>query len=153
MTRRPDRRQQPRRIERLEVTALLCDYAEEINGKLYIMGGGWSRIMLNRPVDLALAVKIAVPWDQTNVRHSISAKLLTEDGEPVRIEDQAVQLEGHLEVGRPPGLRRGTALDAPLALRFQGLKLQPGSYSWRFEIDGEEYARLPFEAIRGGEQQ
>jgi hypothetical protein len=134
----------------LEVTALLCDYAEEINGKLYIMGGGWSRIVLNRPVDISLAVKIAVPWDQTNVRHSISAKLLTQDGEAVQIEGEVVHLVGHLEVGRPPGLRQGTALDAPLAMRFQGLNLQPGSYSWRFEIDGEERARLPFEAVQGG---
>jgi hypothetical protein len=134
----------------LEVTALLCDYAEEINGKLYIMGGGWSRIVMNRPADITLAIKIAVPWDQTNVRHSIRAKLLTEDGQPVQIDDNVVQLEGHLEVGRPPGLRRGTALDAPLALRFQGLNLSPGRYSWSFEIDGEEQARLPFEAVQAG---
>jgi len=134
----------------LEVTALLCDYAEEIRGKLYIMGGGWSRIVVNRPVDMTLAVKIAVPWDQTNVPHSISAKLLTEDGQPVRIEDQVVQLDGRIEVGRPPGLRQGTALDAPIALRFQGLDLPPGSYSWHFDIDGKEQARLPFEAVQGG---
>ena len=47
----------------MKVTILLADSAQAINGKLYILGGGWS-IADPGPVVMALAMKIEVPWDQ-----------------------------------------------------------------------------------------
>src|SRR3712207_6134998 len=67
----------------MKVTMLLCDAAEEVGGKLYILGGGWS--FLHRPgvpTNMALAIKIAVPWNETNQSHTLRAHLLTDDGEP-----------------------------------------------------------------------
>lgn len=129
---------------------LLCDAADQQGGKLYILGGGWSVIYApGVPVNMALAVKLAVPWDQANEVHQLRAALLTDDGDPVDLGTGAVQVEGEFEVGRPPGMKRGTAIDAPLALPFNGLALQPGGYVWILEIDGTEMARAPFRVLEG----
>jgi hypothetical protein len=117
---------------------LLCDYAEELGGKLYIMGGGWSRLFTpNQPANMALAIKLLVPWNETNRVHDIAVRLLTQDEIPVPNEEgKDIQLTAQLEVGRPPGMRVGSRIDAPLALRFQGLTLDTGTYMWQFSVDG-----------------
>ena len=63
----------------MKTTVLLCDQAQEVGGKLYILGGGWSQYR-GSPVTMTLAVKIAVPWDAANMQHEFLAKLVTEDG-------------------------------------------------------------------------
>ena len=128
---------------------LLCDYAEELGGKLYIMGGGWSVLQTpNVPSNVYIAIKLAVPWSQANEQHDIAIRLLTEDGELVHSEGPEgkndVQLVGKVEVGRPPGLRPGTSLDLPLVAGFQGLVLLPGGYLWSLEIDETPLATTPF---------
>ncbi len=60
---------------------LLCDAADEAGGKLYILGGGWSVLQIpNLPTPMALAIMISVPWDQSNMRHTLAVRLVTEDG-------------------------------------------------------------------------
>jgi len=124
---------------------LLCDAASASEGKLYILGAGWSQILEpDIPVNMALAVKIAVPWDQSNEPHEIRVALVTGDGEPVQVGDEAVQAHGKFETGRPPGLAPGTPLDAVFALSFAALTLEANSYVWELEIDGTPMARTPF---------
>ena len=55
----------------------------------------------------------------------------------------------NLEVGRPPGMKRGTPIDAPFVLPFPGIALGPGGYVWLLEIDGTEMARTPFRVMEG----
>ena len=128
----------------MDVTLLLCDWAEEINGKLYIMGAGWSQLRMATPANMSLAAKIDVPWDQTNKRHKVSAILLTEDGQEVNADGKPIRIDGEFEVGRPPGVTPGNPLDAPLTLRFEQLALPTGGYRWSFEIDGQESASASF---------
>ena len=124
---------------------LLCDYAEVVNGKLYIMGGGWSRILRpNVPTSMGLAIKIMVPWDQTNTPHKIEIEALTEDGDPIILNGEPMKIEAGLEVGRPPGLKKGTPLDAPLAIVMPGVALDAGAYEWRLSVDGNPVARTTF---------
>jgi Family of unknown function (DUF6941) len=137
----------------MEATMLLCDWAEEINGKLYVMGGGWNRLTRRAPAStMALAVLVQVPWDRANMPHTLKASLMTEDGQPVTQEGKEVTVEGKMEVGRPPGIRPGTALAAPFALRFEGLLIEPGVYTWRLEVDGAELSRSSFEVVPGGSE-
>jgi hypothetical protein len=90
----------------LRVTLLLCDAAEEVGGKLYILGGGWALLQApDTPLNMALAILIAVPWDQANEEHDVEAVLVTDDGERVQIEAQEVSASGQFEAGRPPGLK------------------------------------------------
>jgi hypothetical protein len=135
----------------MKATVMLCDHAQEVAGKLYILGGGWS-IFRGSPITMALAIKIAVPWDEANKQHDVVARLVTEDGgNPVLPgqdgsdpEPRPVEFQGRFEAGRPPGLVHGTDLDAPLAINIAGLPLPPGRYEWQVLIDGELVDRLPF---------
>lgn len=129
---------------------LLCDAAESVNGKLYILGGGWSQLLVpDQPASMSLAIKLAVPWDQANDPHRVKAKLITDHGEPVEVpmpegEPMIVANEVVVETGRPAGLLPGTDLDAPLVFNFRGLGLSAGGYVWELEVDGEVKARAPF---------
>ena len=132
----------------IDVTMLLCDFAQSVGGKLYIVGGGWSIIRkTEQPASMALAVKLAIPWSHANERHRVEAQLITDEGEPVEREGEAVRAEGNVEVGRPPGLRPGTPLDAAFVLNFQGLDLEPGGYVWELGVDGTVMARAPFQMV------
>lgn len=132
----------------MDATLVLCDHAEAVNGKLYINGGGWNLLFApDVPVNFTLAVLVEVPWDQTNVRHTLVAELLTADGDPVKIEDNAIRLEGGFEIGRPPGLKAGMTLNAPMALAIQGIALAAGGYEWRLFVDAEQVARKPFRVM------
>ncbi|MDQ3991889.1 MAG: hypothetical protein M3245_06245 [Actinomycetota bacterium] len=142
----------------MEVTALLCDAAQEVNGKLYILGGGWS-VFRGFPVTMALAIKVQVPWVEANKKHTVAVSLRTEDDQlpSLRHPDgtshqQAMEAQAEIEVGRPAGIRPGTALDAPMAITFGGVPLLPGHYEWRVSINGRLMRRLPFGVleVQGG---
>jgi hypothetical protein len=131
----------------MRVTMLLCDAAQQVGGKLYVLGGGWTHALARttgQSFNMALAIVIAVPWDQTNVKHDVQARLLTEDGQPVNVEGQQVQSTGQIEVGRPTGVKAGSELNAPIVLSFDGIPLAPGGYVWELLIGSESTARTPF---------
>lgn len=124
---------------------VLCDAADQVGGKLYIMGGGWTHLLSpNVPIPMALGVVVAVPWDRTNQRHELTVRLLDEDGEQVEaVPGQPVVTGGQMEVGRPPGVKPGSAINAVMAFKFNGLALPAGGYVWEMRIADVE-ARTPF---------
>lgn len=135
----------------MKVTMLLADAAAAVEGKLYVLGGGWS-ITGPEPTPSAIAVYIQVPWDRTNVEHTFRFDLVDSDGNPVELEietgvEEPIAIEGSFEVGRPPGVKPGTSIDVPLAITVAPLPLDPGDrFEWRLSIngDGHEDWRLPF---------
>jgi hypothetical protein len=132
----------------VRVTLLLCDAAEEVGGKLYVLGGGWSLLQApDTPLNMALAILIAVPWDQANEQHDVEAVLVTDDGERVEIEAQEISASGQFEAGRPPGLKPGMDLNVPIALKFNGIALSTGGYRWEVFVDGEQSAIAPFRVL------
>jgi hypothetical protein len=130
----------------LEAILLLCDAAQESGGKLYILGGGWTGVVAETPFNMALAILIAVPWDQTNRQVKTEIRLMTDDGDPVEVDGNVVQASLAFEVGRPPGTKPGAALSTPLTIAFNGLKLEAGGYRFELEIDGNPSATAPFRA-------
>ena len=136
----------------IDATMLLCDAAQAVGGKLYVLGGGWSILTKVQPrANMSLAVKLAVPWSRANEPIQIEAALVTDQGHEVTQTGEQgelpVRAEGNLEVGRPPGLRHGTPLDATFVLNFEGLDLDPGGYVWELRAGGEPAARVPFQVI------
>lgn len=132
----------------MEATMLLCDYAEQVNGKLYIMGGGWSLAAAGRPISIALAIRLAIPWDRTNMPHEVRISLVTEDGQPFEDnEGNPLVMDGKVEVGRPAGLVPGTPIDAPLAIRVPQIVLPPGGYRWELRISDEKVGEVTFRAV------
>jgi hypothetical protein len=128
----------------LNATIILCDAAEVSNGKLYVLGGGWTHLLRpNQLTNVALAMVIRVSLEEASKQHKLEVSLLREDGEPVRVGDDPVRVEGAFEVGRAAGVKPGSELVAPVALQF-GLVLPPGDYVWELLINGEPAANAPF---------
>jgi hypothetical protein len=137
----------------IEATMLLCDAAQAVNGKLYILGGGWSMLTMLQPrASMSLAVKLSVPWSRANERLHVEASLVTDQGEAVTVgtedgPERPILAGGDIELGRPAGLRHGTPLDATFAMNFEGLSLQAGGYVWVLRVGSEIAARAPFQVI------
>jgi hypothetical protein len=139
----------------VRVTMLLADAAQAAEGKLYVLGGGWS-VTGPDPSPFAIAMLIQIPWDQANVRHLIRLELLDSDGHPVTGTNTdgnvgPIAVEGQVEVGRPPGVRPGTPLDVPLAMNFGPMPLPPGErFVWQLSVNGrtDEDWRLSFSTRR-----
>ena len=138
----------------MKATMFLADYAVVSDGKLTIIGGGWSQTG-PEPASFGIGLLIQVPWDQANTPHSFTVELLDADGAAVVLEapdeeEQAVAFGGEFEVGRPPGLKPGTPLDFPVAMNSTPLPLEPGRYEWRLTIDKQDRQdwSLPF-TVRG----
>lgn len=135
----------------MRVTMMLADHAATAEGKLYINGGGWS-VIGSEPIPMAIAILVQVPWDQTNMRHSLRLELVDSDGDPVLVqgpegEPVPLAIGGDFEVGRPPGITPGVSIDMPFALNLAPTPLPPGGrYVWTLYIDDEtrEDWRLPF---------
>jgi len=125
----------------MKVTMLLADAAQAVGGKLYILGGGWS-VTGPAPSAYAIALKIEVPWDETNRRHKLLLRLLDADGRPVLVPSSkgevALEIPADFEVGRPAGQMPGTPIDIPAAINIGPVQLAPGRrYVWRLSIDGQ----------------
>ena len=136
----------------MRVTMMLADAAQEVNGKLYILGGGWSVTGPQLP-PMAMALKVDVPWSAADQRHEFLLVLVDADGHPVRVDgqDSDVRASGQFEVGRPPGLPAGTDIDFAFAVTVGSLPLAAGRYAWQLWIDGETQAdwQRPFQ-VRAG---
>ena len=132
---------------------LLADFAQVSDGKLTVVGGGWS-LTGPEPAPFGIAILIRVPWDQANQRHVMRLELLDADGNAVETDAESGDGEEPIvffddvpfEVGRPAGLKPGTPLDFPVAINSGPVLLAPGRYEWRLTIDGnvDDDWRLPF---------
>jgi uncharacterized protein DUF6941 len=125
----------------VKVTILLCDAAQAVAGKLYILGGGWS-IAGPGPVTMALAVKVEVPWDLGNRKYQFRLALVDADEKPITVPtpngDQPLQIGGEFEPGRPAGIRPGTPLDVTFAVNVGALLLPAdGRYVWKCYINDD----------------
>jgi hypothetical protein len=124
----------------VKVVMLLCDAAQVADGKLYVLGGGWSQTGPD-PVPSAIAMKLDVGWDETNTVHHWELFLEDSDGQPVFVAtpegNHPIEVRGDFEVGRPAGVAPGTPIDVPIAVGFGPLPLAPGRFTWRLTVDGQ----------------
>jgi uncharacterized protein DUF6941 len=128
-------------MSKLRVRMLLCDAAQAVNGKLYILGAGWN-VTGPDPTPSAIALQVDVPWDEANERHRLKLSLVTQDGHPVRIPTPAgehpVEFATEFEIGRPAGHPNGSPLNAVLGVNLPPLPLPPASrFEWRCYVDNE----------------
>lgn len=140
----------------MKVTMLLADHAQVADGKLNVIGAGWT-ITGPMPTPSALALIFDVPWDRSNEQITFRLELVDQDGHPVMVPtpegEQPLFIEGAFEVGRPPGIKRGTPLTNPIAINLGPQPLQPGGrYEWRLTVNGgsDENWRLPFSVRPAG---
>lgn len=120
---------------------LLADSAQVADGKLYILGGGWS-VTGPDPTPSAVAIKVGVDWHEFNSNHHWELFLEDADGRPVSFDTpdgpQVIEVRGDFSASAPDGVPVGTPVDVPIAVNFGPIPLQPGSrFIWRMVIDGE----------------
>jgi len=93
---------------------ILADRAEAVNGKLYMMGGGWDRLNvldLNQPSNISFAVSVLIPWIDTNTDHRLTIWVEHEDG--TRLQPQ---IDATMNVGRPPYAIQGQPFRTLIAI-------------------------------------
>ena len=124
----------------VRVTMLLADAAQEVNGKLYVLGGGWSVTGPDIP-PMSLAIKLDVPWSEANQAHTFEIVLVDTDGRTVGTDDggPGVRVDGRFEVGRPAGTPAGSDIDFAFAVNVPPFPLDAGRYAWQLSIDGQTH--------------
>jgi len=63
----------------MKITLLLADFARVANGKLDVIGGGWSMMNAQGPFGFFVAALFQIPWDRTNQKHKFRLELLDAD--------------------------------------------------------------------------
>lgn len=134
----------------MRVTLILADYAQAAEGKLNVIGAGWTMTGPD-PSPSGIGLIFDVPWDRTNEEIRFRLELVDQDGHAVMVEtpegSQPLFVEGGFEVGRPPGIKRGTPLTFTAAINMGPQPLAPGGrYEWRLTVndEGHEDWRLAF---------
>jgi len=124
---------------------ILADAAHVAEGKLYLMGGGWTRLFARQVPfvhALAIAVGFLVPWDETNEPHDFELKIVSEDGQSV-----IPPMQGQMEVGRPPGIKKGTEQRGMITVATTVEFPHLGRYEIRLSADGELVKTTAFDVV------
>lgn len=128
---------------------ILADAAEAVNNKLYLIGGGWETITVNRPLPVqypcAVAVAFSVPWDQTDRLHTIEIAIEDQDG--VRL----ASVVGQIEVAKPSGVPLGSAQRVQMAMKVVLPLQRLGTHVVVARIEDREARRIPFNVVSGPE--
>jgi hypothetical protein len=123
---------------------LLCDYAEIVNGKLYLMGGGWDRYDAREaPVNfrLAVAAGVRIGWEETNRPNDVHIIIEDDDGK------ELARIDGTMQVGRPANLPPGSTQLSQIAANLPIRAERFGGYRVRMvagEGAGGVEATMPF---------
>lgn len=127
-------------VERTTVEYLiLADSAEALNGKLYLMGGGWDSVTvtdIGRPVPMAIACGVNVPWSETDDAHELSLAITDQDGREV-----APRLQASFKTGRSPNLERGHPVHVPFAIKAELQFPDAGTYVISATVDDNAETR------------
>lgn len=137
-------------VQRSEVEFLiLADAVEVLNGKLYMMGGGWDSIAaanIEGPIPVAFACGVSVPWGERDDEHTLQIGVEDLDGTAVE-----APLMASFKTGSSPLAERGSAAHVPFAVKGAFTFPKHGTYAIVAQLDGREETvrRLQFH-VRAG---
>ena len=121
---------------------LLADSAQVADGKLYILGGGWS-VTGPEPDALGRRDQGEASTGTSSTRAttgSSSSRTPTDSRSRFDTPDgpQTIEVRGDFSAIAPDGVPVGTPVDVPIAVNFGPIPLQDGArFTWRMVIDGE----------------
>lgn len=118
----------------ISITLLLCDAAQTYEGKLSILGGGWTIIKVQSP--FAVAAIVDIPWDKSNTKLKTKLELLDEDGNSFAPDgENPLVIFADLEVGRPIGQTPGSSQRIPLAFNFTPILNKVGRFTFQLSVE------------------
>lgn len=134
----------------MKITVLTADYAQaDASGKINAIGLGWTTVGTPLPPH-SVAIILGVDWHEANERHQFVLELVDEDGHPVAFTEDgrvmavtpdagedllpAVRVEGDFEVGRPPGVAKGTMLTNAVAITLPGNMPLPAGKRFSYRV-------------------
>ena len=124
--------------------ALLADAVQAVNGKLFILGGGWDTLWVRslpvRHPSLAIGFRLRVPTSYAANELTLSVELQDEDGKAVlpRGLSHRVRLDS-------PRSSDATDLGLVRSFTFNNLSFEKeGPYSFVISVDEEPVSRLRF---------
>lgn len=123
---------------------ILADAAQVANGKLFILGGGWTlyrSAVYPAQVQLALGIGILIEWSEAGIRHPVTITMADEGGVLLMPE-----LKGQVEAGRPAELGAGVTQRALLAVNVGLMIPRPGRYVVAATA-GASRAEVSFQAV------
>lgn len=121
---------------------LLSDHSESVNGKIYTLGAGWNQLRfpeLPQEFNFFIALGLDVPWDETNLQHTMTLHIEDPDGE--RLGDE---FSLDFETGRPPGSVAGQEQRIVLSLGAHTAFSTSGPHAVVVGVGGEEIDRTRF---------
>jgi hypothetical protein len=117
---------------------ILSDSAQAVNGKLYLLGGGWTHTLRLVPQDPALtplpsqfavAVGLLVGWNEGN--DPLQMRVTLEDADA---RNTFIEVGAQLVTGRPPQATAGADLKAVMAIPITIVLPQQGQYCIRAQV-------------------
>ena len=117
---------------------ILADRAEAVNGKLYMMGGGWTQTYVQdfqQAVPISFALGILVPWNATNQQHMVQIMIEDPDGRtPI-----SFTLQAQFVAGRPATAQAGEVQRVLLAVPVTPVLFPaPGAYEVVARVGADE---------------
>ncbi|MCC6945678.1 MAG: hypothetical protein IT335_13935 [Thermomicrobiales bacterium] len=121
---------------------ILADYVEVVRGRLYLMGGAWEAVIINR-ADMTHAFGITAAWsglpDADDQLHSVVLKIIDDV-----LDEELLQVKAEVDL-----LANGPSRLAQLAVNVSVTFKSFGGHSIVATVDGRESKRLPFHVERG----
>ena len=123
---------------------MLADHAEAVRGKLYLTGGAWDTIHVERfPVmhpHMSVVVTLEIGWDDHDRTVPVEVKLLDADSRSMLNKS----VGGQARAKRMPGASPGDTSPLLLVFNLFGARFDhPGSYTVTVELDGEPSGQIP----------
>ena len=127
---------------------VVADAAAAVEGKHYIHGAGWDRLLaasfpVTHPL-MSVAIRFRIGWTETNQPHEMELDVVDEDGRSI-LSSPPGPPRGVINVGRPHHLTPGEDQVLPLALSLHNLTFdRPGLYAVVLRLDGQDVGRSTF---------
>lgn len=121
---------------------MLADHAESVNGKLYMVGGGWNVLRLPElPHEWGfhIALGLDVGWSETNQPHNLHVVIHDPDG-----VELGEGLTADFETGRPPGMPAGQDQRLVMSIGTATTFSTPGPHAAVVHVNDDEIGRARF---------
>ena len=126
---------------------LLSDYSEHVNGKLYLIGGGWNVLRmpeLPQEWSFHIGLGVDVAWHETNSPHELVVSVQDPDG-----HELGDGLAVGFETGRPPGMPQGQEQRLVMSIGATVTFTAAGPHAAVVQVDEEEIGRGRFYVMEG----